>query len=175
MERQGKQWQTIFLGSNVTADGDWSLEIKRYLLLGSKAMTNLDSMLKSRHYFANKCPSNKSSDLSSSHVWMWELDYNESWVPKYLCFWTVMLEKTLESSLNCKEIKPVSPKGNQSWIFLGRTDAEAEAPILLPPDAKNWFIGKDPDVCKDWRQEVKGKPEDEMVGWHHLLDGCEFE
>ena len=105
--------------------------------------------------------------LILSHVWMWELDYKESWAPKNWCFWTVVLEKTLESPLDCKEIKPVHPKGDQSWVFIGRTDAEAETPILWPPDAKSWLIWKDPDVGKDWRQEEKGTTEDEMVGWHH--------
>ena len=100
---------------------------------------------------------------------MWELDYKESWVLKNWCFWTVVLEKTLESSLDCKEIQSVHPKGNQSWIFIVRTDAEADAPILWPLDAKNWLIGKDPDAGKDWRQEEKGTTEDEMVGWHHWL------
>ena len=113
--------------------------------------------------------------FSSSHVWMWELDYKETWAPKNWCFWTVVLEKTLESLLNCKEIQPVHPKGNRSWLFTGRTDAEAETPILWPPDAKNWLNGKDPDAGKDWRQEEKGTIEDEMVGWHHWLDGHEFE
>ena len=102
---------------------------------------------------------------------MWELDYKESWAPKNWCFWTVMLEKTPESSLDCKEIKPVNPKGNQSWIFIGGTDAEAEVSILWPPDMKNWFIGKEPDAGKDWRQEEKGTTEDEMIGWHHQLSG----
>ena len=106
---------------------------------------------------------------------MWELDYEESWAPKNWCFWTVVLEKTLESPLDCKEIQPVHPKGNQSCIFIGRTDAEAEAPILWPPDAKNWLIGKDPDTGKDWRREEKGMTQDEMVGWHHWLNGHEFE
>ena len=105
---------------------------------------------------------------------MWELDYKESWVPKNWCFWTVVLEKTLESLLDCKEIKPAHPKGNQFWVFIGRTDAEAEIPILWPPDVKNWLIGKDSDAGKDWRQE-KGPTEEEMVGWHHWLDGYEFE
>ena len=102
---------------------------------------------------------------------MWELDYKESWTPKNWCFWTVVLEKTLESPLDCKDTKPVHPKGNQSWIFIGRTDAEAETPILWPPDAKNWLIGKDPDAGKDWKWEEKGTTEDEMVGWHHQLAG----
>ena len=117
----------------------------------------------------------KAMVFSSSHVWMWELDYKESWVPKNWCFWTVVLEKTLESPLDCKEIQLVHPKGSQSWIFTGRTDAEAEAPILWPPDVKSWLIGKDPDAGKDWRQEEKGTTEDEIVGWHHLHDGHEFE
>jgi len=106
---------------------------------------------------------------------MWELDHKESWVPKNWSFWTVALEKTLESPLDCKEIQPVHPKGNLSWIFIGRTDAEAETLILWPPDAKNRLTGKDPDVGKDWRQEEKGTTEDEMVGWPHQLDGHEFE
>ena len=106
---------------------------------------------------------------------MWELDHKESWVPKSWCFWTVVLEKTHESPLDCKEIQPVNPKGSQSWIFIGRTDAEAEAPILWPPDAKNWLLGNDPDAGKNWRQEEKGMMKDERVGWHHQLDGHEFE
>ena len=106
---------------------------------------------------------------------MWELDYEESWEPKNWCFWTVVLEKTLESPLDCKEIKLVNPKGNQSWLFIGRTDAEAEAPILWPPDEKNWLFRKDPDAGKYWRQEEKGTTENEMAGWHHQLDGHEFE
>ena len=130
---------------------------------------------KQRNYFANKGPSSQSYGFSGSHVWMWELDRKDGWVPKNCCFWTVVLEKTLESPLDCKEIQPVNPTGNQPWIFIGRTDAEAEAPILWPPDAKNWLIGKIPDVGKGWRQEEKGTTEDEMVGWHHRLSGHEFE
>ena len=126
-------------------------------------MTNLDSILKSRYYFANKSQSSQSYGFSSSHVWMWKLDHKESWVPKNWCFWIVVLEKTLESPLDCKEIQQVHPKGNQCWILIGRTDAEAETPILWPPDAKNWHIGKDPDAGQDWRQK-KGTTEDEMVG-----------
>ena len=106
---------------------------------------------------------------------MWELDPKEGRKPKNWCFWTVMLVKTLESPLDCKEIQPVNPKGNQSWIFIGRPDAEAETPILWPPDVKNWLIEKDPDAGKDWRQEEKGMTEDKMVVWHHWLNGCEFE
>ena len=127
---------------------------------------------KQRNYFANKGLSSQGSGFSSSHVWMWELDYRESWVPKNWCFWTVLLEKTRESPLDCKEIQPVHAKGNQSWIFIGRTDVEAGTPIL---DAKSWLIWKDPDAGKDWRQEEKGMTEDEMVGWHHRLNGHEFE
>ena len=130
---------------------------------------------KQRPYFANKGPFGQSYGFSSSYVWMWELDYKESWTPKNWCFWTVVLEKALESPLNFKAIKSVHPKGNQSWIFIGRTDAEAETPILWLPDVKNWLTGKDPDAGKDWRQEEKGMTEDEMVGWHHWLDGHEFE
>ena len=124
---------------------------------------------KQRHYLANKGPSSQGYGFSSGHVCMWELDCKESWVPKNWCFWTVVLEKTLESPLDCKETQPVHPKGNQSWIFIGRTDAEAEAPMLWPPDVKNWLIWKVPDAGKDWRQE------DEMVGWHHQFDDNEFE
>ena len=105
---------------------------------------------------------------------MWELDYKESWVPKNWCFWIVVLEKTPENPLDCKEIQPVHPKGNQSWIFIGRTDVEAETPILCPPDSNNWLIWKDPDAGKGWGWEEKGMTEDEMVGWHHWLDGHEF-
>ena len=166
----------IFLGSKITADGDCSQQTERHLLLGRKAMTNLDSILKKqRHYFANKGPSTQGYGFSSSHVWMWELDYKENWEPKNGCFWTVVLEKTLESFLDCKGIQPLNPQGNQSWIFTGRTDAEAETPILWPSDAKNWLTGKDPDAGKDWRWEEKGTTEDEMVGWYHRLHGHEFE
>ena len=111
--------------------------------------------------------------FSSGHVWMWVLDYKEGWVPKNWCFWTVVLEKTLKSPLDCKEIQPVHPKGNQSWILIGRTDVEAETPVLWPPDVKNWLIWKDPDAGKDWGQE-KGKTEDEVVRWHHRLSEHEF-
>ena len=130
---------------------------------------------KQRHYFANKDLSSQSYGFSSSHVWMWELDYKESWAPNNWCLWTVMLEKTLESPLGYKEIQPVHPEGDQSWIFIGMTDAEAEIPIFWPPDAKNWLIWKDPDAGKDWKQEEKGTTEDEMVGWYHQCNGHEFE
>ena len=111
---------------------------------------------------------------SCGHVWMWELDCEQSWVPKNWCFWTVVLEKTLESPLDFKEIQPIHPKGNLSWVFIGRTDVEAETPILWPPDGKDCLIRKDPDAGKDWGQEEKGTTEDEMVGWHHWLNGLEF-
>ena len=124
---------------------------------------------------ADKGPSSQSYGFSSSHVWMWELDYKESWVPRNWCFWTVVLAKTLGSSLDCKEIQTINPKGNQSWIFIGRTNAEAETPILWPPGAKNWLTGKGPDAGKDWRWERKGTTEDEIVGWHHRRNGHEFE
>ena len=130
---------------------------------------------KQRHYFVNKGPSSQGCGFSSGFVWMWELDCEESWGPKNWWFWTVLLEKPLESPLDCKEIQPVHPKGYQSWIFTGRTDVEAETPVLWLPDAKSWLIWKDPDAGKDWRQEEKGMTEDEMVGWHHQLDGHEFE
>ena len=168
----------IFWGSKITADGDCSHEIKRLLLLGRKVMTNLVSVLKSRditlpakvHLVKARWLYNQ----NSSHVWMWELDYKESWVPKNWCFWTVVLKKTFESPLDSMEIQPVHPKGNQSWVFVGRTDVEAETPILWPPDAKNWLTGKDPDAGKDRGQEEKEMTEDEMVGWHHRLNGHEF-
>ena len=163
----------IILGSKITADGDCSHEIKRLLLLGRKVMTNLDSIFKSRH-IVNKGLSRQGYGFSSSHVWMWELDYKESWGPKNWCFWTVLLKKTLENPLDSKEIQPVHPKGNQSWVFIGKTDAEAEAPILWPPNAKSQLTRKDPDSGKDWRQEDKGTTEDEMVGWHHWPDGRGF-
>ena len=134
----------IFLSSKMTADSDYSHEIKEHLLLRRTAITNLDRQCtkKQRHNFANKGPSSQSYGFSSGHIWMWELDYKEGWVPKNWFFWTVVLEKTFESPLDCKEIQPVYPKGNQSWIFIGRTDAEAETPVLWPPDAKNYSLEK---------------------------------
>ena len=151
-------------------------EIKRCLLLGRKAMTNLDSLLRSRDLtLPAKICMVKAMVFTSSHAWMWELDYKEGWAPKNWCFWTVVLEKTLESHLDSKEIQPVHPKGNESWIFIGRTDTEAKTPILWPFDAKNWLIWKDPDAGKDWRQEEKRMTEDKMAGWHHWLNGHEFE
>ena len=166
----------IFLGSNVTADGDYSHEIKRCLLLGRKVMTNPDSIIKSRDItLPTKIHLVKGYGFSSSHVWMWELECKENWTLKNWCFWTVVLEKTLESPLDCKEIQAVHSKGDQSWIFIARTDAEAETPILWPPHAKSWLNWKDPGAGKDSGQEEKGMTEDEMIGWHHQFDGHEFE
>ena len=146
----------IFLGSKITADGDCSHDIKRCLLPGRTVITNLESILKEhikkqRYYFANKGLSSHSYGFPSSHVRMWELDYKESWALKNWCFWTVLLEKTLESPLDRKEIKPVNPKENQSWVFIGSTDAEAETLIFWPLDMKNQLSWKDPDAGKDCR------------------------
>ena len=165
MEKQWKQWQTWFWGAPESLQMVNAAMKVRHFLLGRKAMTNQDSILKNRDItLLTKVRLVKTMVFSSSHVWMWELNYNESWALKNWCFWTVMLEKTLVSPLDCKEIQPVHPKGNQSWMFIGRTDAKAETPILWTPDGG-----------KDWRQEEKGVTEDEMVGWHHWLNGHEFE
>ena len=164
----------IFLVSKITADGDCNYEIKICLLLGRKAMIRLDSILKSRDITLTTNVHLVKAMIFSVVVCMWELDYKERWVLKNCYFWIVVLEKTLESPLDCKEILLVYPKGNQSWIFIERTDAEAETPILSPPVAENCLTGKDPDAGKDWRQE-KGMTEDEIVGWHDWFDGYEFE
>ena len=174
MGKQWKKWQTLLLGAPkslqmVTA----AMKLKDPASWKESYDQARQHIKKQRHYFANRGPSSQGSGLSSSHVWMWELDYKESWAPKDWCFWTVVLEKILESPLDCKEIQPVHPKGNQSWIFTGTTDVEAETLILWPPDAKNWLIGKDPDAGKEWRQEEKGMTD--VVGWHHRLNGHEFE
>ena len=165
----------IFLGSKITVDGDWSHEIKRCFLLGRKTITSLDIYSKAETLLHQQNPSSQSYDFSSNHVWMWELDLKESWMLNNWCFWTVVLEKTLDSPLDGKEVQSVNPKGNQSWISIGRTDAEAEAPILWLHDGKNWLIGKDPEVEKDWRQEEKGMTENQMTGWFHRLNGYELE
>ena len=154
----------IFLGSKITANGDCSHEIKTLTPWKESYDQSRQHIKKHRHYFANKGLSSQSYGFSSSQVWIWELDYKESWVPKNWCFWTVVLEKTLETPLDCKEIQPVHPKGDQSWVFIGRTDVEAETAILGPPDAKSWLIWKGPDAGKDWGQEEKGMTEDEMAG-----------
>ena len=174
MGKQQKQCRLYFWDSKITSDGDCSREIQTFASWKKNNDQLRQHIKKQRHYFADKSPSSQSYGSSSSYVWMWQLDYKESWVPKNWCFWTVVLEKTLESPLNFKEIKLVCPKGNQSWLFIGSTDAEAEAPILWPPDAKSWLIWKDPDAGKDWGQK-KGTTEDEMVGWHHPRHGHEFE
>ena len=162
----------IFLSSKII-DCDCSHEIKWCLLLGRKVLTNLDSILKCRDVSLPTKVHLVRYGFPRSHVWMWELDHKKAWALKNWCFWIVVLEKTLESPLNWKEIKPVNLKGNQLWVFIGRTDAEA--PIFWPPDVKNRFTGKDPDAGKDWRQEEKGTTEDEMVGRHHWLNGHEFD
>ena len=166
----------IFWGSKITADGDYSHEIKRCSFLGRKVNHQpRQHIKKQRYYFANKDQSSQGYGFSRGHVWMWELDCEESWVPKNWCFCTVVLEKTLESPLDCKEIQPVHPKGNQFLVFIGRTDSKAETPIIWPPHTKSWLIGKYPDAGRDWGQEEKGITEDEMTGSHHQLDGHEFE
>ena len=172
MGKQWKQWQILFSWSpkslhTVTA----AMKLKDACSLEEPRQ----HIKKQRRYFANKGPSSQSYGFSSGHVWTWELNHKESWAPKNWCFWTVVLEKTLESPLDCKEIQPVNPEGNQSWMFIGRTDVEAETTILWSPDVKNWLIEEDPDAGKDWRQEEKGMTGDEMVGWHHWLNGHEFE
>ena len=155
----------IFLGSKITADSDCSYEIKRRLLLGRKVMTNLDSIFKTRDItLPTKVHLVKAMVFPVVMYGCQSWTYKESWAPKNWCFWTVVLEKTLESPLDCKEIQPVHPNGDQSWVFIGRTDVEAETPILRLPDAKNWLIGKDPDAGKDWRQKEKRVAEDEKVG-----------
>ena len=171
--KKWKQWQILF---------SWALKLLQMVTAAMKLKDEIKSCDKSRqhirkqrHHFADKGPYSQSYGFSSSHVWMWELDHKEGWSLKNWCFWTVVLEKALESPLDCKEMQPVHPKGNQPWTFIGRTDAEAEAPILWPSDVKSRFIWKDPDAGKDWRQEEKGTTEDEMVGWHHRLNGHEFE
>ena len=175
MGKQWKQWQTIFLGSKITADGDCSHEIKRCLLLGRKVMTNPDSILKSRDI---TLPTKV--HLVKAMVFPVVRYGCESWTVKKAKHWRidafeVWCWRRLESPLHFKEIQPVHPKGDQSWVFTGRTDAEAETPILWPSHEKSWLIRKDPDAWRDWRQEEKGTTEDEMAGWHHRLYGREFE
>ena len=165
----------IFGGSKITADGDCSHEIKRRLLLGRKVMTNLESIFKSRDItLPAKVRLVKAMVFPVVMYGCESWTAKESWALKNWCFWTVVLEKTLESPLGCKEIQPVLSKGDQSWVFIGRTDVEAEAPILWPPDGKSWLFGKDSDAGKDWGQEEKGMTGHETVGWHHWLSGYEF-
>ena len=177
MVEKWKQWQILFSWApKITADGECSHEIKRLAPWKKSYGKPRQHIKKQRHHFADKGPYNQTYGFSNSHIELWELYYKEGWVPKNWCFWTVVvLEKTLESPLDWKEIKPVNPKGNQPWIFIGRTDAEASASILWPSDVKNWLIWKDSDAGNDWRQEEKGTTEDEMVGWHHQLNGYDFE
>ena len=160
------------MGSKITADGDCSHEIKT-LTPWKKSYDH--PIEKQRHYSANKGPSSQGYGFSSGHVWMCELDCEESWARKSWCFWTVVLEKTLESPLDQKEIQPVHSEGDLPWDFLWRNDAKAETPVLWPPHAKSWPIGKDSDAGRDWGQEEKGTTEDEIAGWHHCLNGREFE
>ena len=171
----GKQWLTLFWG----APKSLQMVIAAMKWKDTPLKESYDQLRqhirKQRYYFVNKDLSSQGYGFSSSHVWMWELDYKEIWVPKNWCFWTVVLEKTLESPLDCKEIQPVHPKGDQSWVFIGRTDVEAETPILWSPDVKKGLIWKDPDAGKDWRWEEKGTTEDEVIGWHHKFSGHEFE
>ena len=164
----------LFLGSKITAGSDCSREIKRRSLEGKLWQTR-HCIKRQRHYSADKGLHSQNYGFSSTHVQMWELDHKEGWTLKNWCFWIVVLEKILLSRLDYREIKTVNPKGNQPWISIGKTDAEAEAPILWPPDGKVQLFGKDPDAGKDWRQRRRGTPEEEMVGWHHWLSGHEFE
>ena len=170
------KWQTLFSWAPksfqmVTA----VMKLKDACSLGKNYDKSKQCIKKQRHHFANKGLSNQSYGFSSSHVQIWELDHKECWGPMNWCFWTVVLQKILESLLDCKEIKPVHPKGNQSWIFIGGTNAEAETLIFRPLDGKSQLIGKDPDAEKDWKQEKKGETEDEVGGWYHWLNGYEFE
>ena len=175
-----KHWQTFsgrlyFLGSKITANVIAAMKLKGTYSL-EKVMTNLDSIFKSRDitWPTKVCLVKAIYGFSSGHVWMWELDCEENWELKNWCFWTVVLEKNLESPLDCKEIQPVHSEGDQSWVFIGRTDAEAETPILWPPHVKCGLIGKDPDAGRDWGQEETGMTEDEMVGRYHRLERHEF-
>ena len=175
MGKQWKQWETLF---------SWAPKSLQMVTVALKLKDTpwkksydkpRQHIKKQRHYFGNKGLSSLGYGFSSSHVWMWELDCEESWVKKNWCFWTVVLEKTLESPLDCKEIKPGNPEWNQFWVFIWGTDTEGESPIFWSPDMKNWLVRKNPDAGQDWRQKEKGTTEDEMVGWHHWLNGHEYE
>ena len=165
----------IFLGSKITADGDCSHEIKTLAPWKKSYDQPRQHIKKQRHYLADKGPSNQSYGFSSSHVWMWESDCEESWALKNWCFWTVVLQKTLESFMDYKEIQPVHSKGDQSWVFFGKNDAKAETPVLWPHHVKSWHTEKDSDAGRDWGQEEQGTTDDEMAGWHHWLGGHESE
>ena len=176
MEKQWKQWQTLFPQA---PKSHWMvtavMKLKDACSLGKSNGKPRQHIKKQRHYFANKVLCSQSCGFSSGYVRRWELDNKKAWVLKNWCFWNVVLEKTLEIPLDSREIKSVNPKGNQPWIFIGRTDAEAEVPIFWPPDGKSWLMGKDPDSGKDRRQEEEEMTEDEMFGWHQQLNGHEFE
>ena len=172
----GKQWLTLFFWAPKSLQMVIAaMKLKDAYSLEGKLRPTWIAYSKAEMLLCQQSPSSQGYGFSSGHVWMWELDCEESWVPKNWCIWTVVLEKTLESPLDCKEIQPVHPKGDQSWVFIGRSDTEAETPILWPPHAKSWLIGKDPDAGRAWGQEEKGMTEDEMAGWHHQFDGHEFE
>ena len=176
MGKQWKQCQTLFWGAPkslqmVTA----AMKLKDAYSLEGKLWPTYIAYWKTETLLANKGPSSQDNGFSSGDVWMWKLDCEDSWAPKNWCFWTVVLEKTLESPLDCKEIQPVHSEGDQSWVFFGRTDAKAKTPILWPPHETSWLIGKDPDAGRDWGQEVKETTEDEMAGWNHRLNAHEFE
>ena len=172
MGKQWKQWLTLFLRAPKSLQMVIAaMKLKDTYSLEGQLWATYIAYKKQRHYFANKGPSSQGYGFSSGHVWMWELDYKESWVLKNWCFWTVVLEKPLKSPLDCKEIQPVHPNGDQSYVFIGRTDVEAETPIFWPPDAKCWLIGKDPVAGKDFGQEEEGMPEDQIIGCHHWLNG----
>ena len=158
------------LGRSLEKEIETHSSILAWRIIWTEDPGGLESMESQRieHDWSNH---SQSYGFSSGHVWMWELDCEESWMLKNCCFWTVVLENTLESPLDCKEIQPVHSKGNQSWVFFGRNDAKAETPVLWPPHAKSWIIGKDSDAGRDWGQEEKGTTEDEMAGWHHWLNG----
>ena len=176
MGRQRKQWQTLFSCAPKSLQMVIAArKLKVACSLEEKLWPSRQHMKKQSHYFTYKGPSIQSYGFSNSRLSMWDLDHKESWTLKNWCFCTVVLEKTHESSLDSREIQPVHPKENHPWIFIGRTDAEAETPIFWPPDVKNWLIGKDLDAGNNWRREEKGTTEDEMVGWHHWLNGHEFE
>ena len=182
--RQSPEWQvqTLFCNVNVCTRGTgvnlhciYPGPSEGAPVSSKHHLSQYGHIKKPRHCFADNGPSSQSYGFSSSHVWMWELDHKEGWEPKKWCFWTVLLEKTLESLLDSKEIKPVNLKGSRPWIVIGRPDAEAEAPVLWPPDAKNWVTGKQPYAGTDWEKKEKRATEDEMAGWHHQLNGHEFE
>ena len=175
---EGEKVETVidfWGGSKITEDDDCSHEIKRSLLLGREVMTNLDSILKSGDITLPTKVHLVKAMVFPVVMYGCELDYKESWALKYWCFWTMVLEKTLENPLDCKEVQPVHSEGYQPWDFFGGNDAEAETPILWPPDAKSWLTGKDPDAGKDWRWGDKRMTEDEIIGWDHWLNGHEFE